>query len=85
MADAIIEFLLSVVLVWTGRIMVPIISLGRWRGASLQGKEEKIYGAAGALSFVRDGRRVVTTTGMGLLGFLFYFCVVATLVAHATS
>ncbi|WP_232080792.1 hypothetical protein [Variovorax sp. SRS16] len=38
----------------------------------MMGNESGIFAAAGALSFVRDGRRVVTVTGQELLGMAFY-------------
>jgi len=38
---------------------------------------------SGALSFVRDGQRVITTTGMGLLGFVFYLLLAVALIALA--
>lgn len=80
---AALEYLFTVVLVGTGRIVVGVLSFGRWRGASMFDKEEGTFGGAGALSFVRDGQRVVTTTGQGLLGFLFYFALVALLLVQA--
>jgi hypothetical protein len=46
--------------------------------------EESIHGGAGALSFVRNGQRVITTTGMGLLGFVFYLLLAAVLVVSAS-
>ena len=46
--------------------------------------EESVHGAAGALSFVRDGQRVVTTTGLGLLGFIFYLLLAVALVLAAS-
>ena len=82
---AALEFVFAVILVSTGRIVVSVLSFGRWRGASMFDKEEGKFGGAGALSFVRDGQRVLTTTGQGLLGFLFYFALVALLVVQAAS
>jgi len=35
--------------------------------------EARIYGPAGALSFVRDGQRVVTALGLSVVGGAFYF------------
>lgn len=81
---ALLEFVFNLVLVGTGRVIVAVVTLGRWRGASMFDSEESIHGAAGALSFVRDGQRVVTTTGMGMLGFLFYFLLITLLVVAAT-
>jgi len=81
---AFFEVVFGTIFVATGRVIVAVFSLGRWRGASPFDNEEKIYGRAGALSFVRDGRRVVTTNGTCLLGFLFYFLVVVLLIASAS-
>lgn len=35
------------------------------------GDEGRIFGAAGALSFVRDGQRVITKTGLLFAGIAF--------------
>ena len=51
-----------------GRLAVWLFSLGRWRGEPLFGDEGRIFGAAGALSFVRDGQRVITETGLLFAG-----------------
>ena len=81
---ALLEVVFGTVFVGTGRVIVVVFSLGRWRGASPFDSEESIYGGAGALSFVRDEQRVVTTTGTGLLGFLFYLLVAVVLIASAS-
>lgn len=72
LADAVIELVFWVIFVETGRFVVAIISLGRWRGTVRRNNEERIYGAAGALSFCRDGTRIITTVGLCWIGFLFY-------------
>jgi hypothetical protein len=77
---ALFEFLIHAFFVGTGRVIIAVFTLGRWRGASMIDAEEMTYGAAGALSFVRDGQRVITTTGNGLLGFLFYVALAAVLI-----
>ena len=60
------------VLVFTGKIVVTAASFGQWRGERWSGKESRIYGAAGAFCFKRDGQRVFTTTALLLVGVLFY-------------
>ena len=80
---ALLEIVFGTFLVGTGRVIVAVLTLGRWRGASMFDTEESVYGAAGALSFVRDGQRVVTTTGTGMLGFLFYVALATVLIAFA--
>lgn len=68
--------LVDVVFVFTGKAVVHALSLGRWRGE--RGADEgRIHGAAGALSFVRDGQRVLTDTGAACVGGL--FCIVLVL------
>ena len=74
------ELVITVVVVGTGRVLVTVLTMGRWRVASMFSTEEQVHGPAGALSFVRDGQRVVTTTGQGFLGFGFYVLVAITLV-----
>ena len=66
--DAVVEVFLAL----TGKVLVFLLSLGAWRSESIMGNESSIYAAAGALSFVRDGRRVITVTGQQLLGMVFY-------------
>jgi len=58
--DEIIGGVLGIIAIQTGRVLVWLVSFGKWRGEPLFGDEGRIYGAAGALSFVRDGRRVIT-------------------------
>jgi hypothetical protein len=61
----------EVVLISSGRFAVWLFSAGRWRGERIAQNEAKIYGPAGALSFRRDGQRVVTRTGLLFAGVLF--------------
>ena len=70
--DEIIGGVFMMVTIITGRVIVRLVSLGRWRGEPLFGNEGRIYGAAGALSFVRDGQRVITETGLMFVGLAFY-------------
>jgi hypothetical protein len=67
-------------LLFTGRGVITAVSLGRWRGERIDKKEGRIYSAAGSLSFVRDGRRVITANGMFFAGLGFYVALVALLV-----
>jgi hypothetical protein len=70
--DEIIGGVFMMVTVITGRVIVRLVSLGRWRSEPFLGNEGRIYGAAGALSFVRDGQRVITETGLMFVGLAFY-------------
>lgn len=56
--------LFKVLFVLVGRLAVRALSLGFWRSEHLCQDEGRIYGAAGALSFVRDAQRVVTRQGL---------------------
>lgn len=80
MLDFVAQLIFELVFIGTGKVLVMVFSLGQWRGESIFGKESQIHGAAGALSFVRDGQRVITTTGMTIVGFLFYIALVTLLV-----
>ncbi len=60
------------IFVLTGRLVIGVASGGRWRAERMQGKESRIHGPSGALSFKREGRRVFTTTGLALVGVSFY-------------
>ncbi len=68
--------LLDYLAIGTGRVVVFVLSLGRWRGEYSEEKEGRIFGPSGSLAFVRDGRRVVTRTGLMLIGLAFYFVVI---------
>jgi hypothetical protein len=65
-------FIVEVLLIQTGRAAVWTASFGHWRGENIAEKEGRIYGAAGALSFVRDGRRIVTANGLLFAGIFLY-------------
>ncbi|WP_395669765.1 hypothetical protein [Rhodoferax sp.] len=83
--DEIIGRMLEIIAVQTGRVIVWLVSFGNWRGEPLFGDEGRIYGAAGALSFVRDGRRVVTHTGLFFAGVFFYVALFAALIYLAAT
>jgi hypothetical protein len=83
--DQIIVSALELLLVVTGRFAVWLFSFGRWRGEALTSDEGSIYGAAGALSFVRDGRRVITHTGQLFAGTAFYLLLAAAGILYAVS
>ena len=78
--DFVAQLIFELVFIGTGKVLIMVLSLGQWRCESIFGKEGQIHGAAGALSFVRDGQRVITTTGMMMVGFLFYIALVTLLV-----
>lgn len=60
--------IVELLLIGTGRLVICIASLGKWRGEQFGGAEGHIHSAAGSLSFVLDGQRVVTRTGLLFLG-----------------
>lgn len=59
---------MDLLLVSLGRFTVFALSFGRWRGEKFDSSEGRVFSTAGALSFVRDGQRVVTRLGLLLLG-----------------
>ena len=69
--------LVELVLVGTGKAAVTLVTLGRWRGERLSSRESRVHGVAGALSFVREGRRVVTRTGLLFVGITVYALLIA--------
>lgn len=71
---------LEILLVLTGKVVVRSVSLGRWRGEDRGAKEGRIHGAAGALSFIRDGRRVIASNGLLFAGIAFYVLLALVLV-----
>ena len=67
MTDLVVAVLWSavdVLLMATGALLVRALSLGRWRTEDARHKEAPMFAPAGALSFRRDGQRVVTATGL---------------------
>jgi hypothetical protein len=82
--DEIIGGVFGVIAVQTGRVIVWLVSFDKWRGEPLFGEEGRIYGAAGALSFVRDGKRVITETGLLFVGAVFYVVLLAIIIALFT-
>lgn len=84
--DELIGTVIGVVAIEIGRFAVRVLSLGRWRGEQRLGDEGRVFGAAGALSFVRDGQRVITDTGLLFAGIalLIVAIVVAAVIALKT-
>jgi hypothetical protein len=74
----------DVLLTVTGKLLVSVLSLGRWRADPLMKEEGRIYGAAGSFSFVREGRRVITHTGQLFIGLAFYVVLAVALVVFWT-
>ncbi|MFN4120562.1 hypothetical protein [Acidovorax sp.] len=75
MAEFVVAMLWSAVealLLFTGAKLVPVVSLGRWRSQRWGSDEARVFGAAGALSFRHEGKRVVTNNGLLFVGLLFY-------------
>ncbi len=78
--DEIVGHALGALVVHTGRLVVWMISFGQWRGESWLGNEARVHGLAGALSFVRDGKRVITETGLMFFGAVFWMARVVLLI-----
>ena len=81
--DSLFISALDLFLTMTGKVLVPVLSLGFWRADALLKQEGHIHGAAGSLSFRRNGKRVITHTGQLFLGLAFYVAVAFLLVAYA--
>lgn len=65
--ELLVYVLVNFVFVYTGKAIVYALTLGHWRGE--RGADEaRIHGAAGALSFVRDGQRVLTDRSAAFVG-----------------
>ena len=67
--DTLFMLFYDVIFLETGRLLVSIMSFGQWRAASTTNNEKS---SPNALSYMTHGQRVVTRSGMTLLGFLFY-------------
>lgn len=72
----------EVVLIFTGKCVVSVASLGRWRGEKSDRKESRVHGPAGAFSFKRDGQRVITFNGLLVAGISFYALIALALLWH---
>ena len=75
MTDLVVAVLWSavdVLLIATGALLVRALSLGRWRTEDASNKEARMFAPAGALSFRREGQRVVTASSLYIAGSLFY-------------
>lgn len=75
--------IVELLLIGTGRRVIRTASLGKWRGEQFGGTEGRVHLAAGSLSFVLDGQRVVTRTGLLFLGIAFYVVLGISLVLMA--
>ncbi len=80
--DNFLSTALDVLMTLTGKLLVPVISFGRWRASPLGTNEESIHSAAGSLWYVRDERLVVTHTGQLFLGVIFYIVLAISLLAY---
>jgi hypothetical protein len=76
---------IEIFLIQTGRLVVWAGTFGRWRGEAMAQNEGRIFSAAGSLTFLRDGRRVVTRNGLMIAGLVFYFALVASLIVYSSS
>jgi hypothetical protein len=81
--DAIITGVMGFIVRQTGRVFVWLLSFDRWRSEQLFGDEGATHSAAGSLSFVRDGRRVITDTGLLFSGIAVYVVAFVVIIAYA--
>lgn len=79
--DIVVRLMVEYVIVGTGRVVVKLATFGAWRGEHASANEGRIYGAAGSLSFKRDGQRVLTRTGLLFVGLTFHVLFVVVLLA----
>ena len=88
MAEIITAFvweLLELILAFTGKFVVWALSFGRWRSESVRENESRVFAAAGALSFLRAGQRVITATGLVFAGLAFYILLVLLALVYAAK
>ena len=88
MAEIITAFvweLLELILAFTGKFVVWALSFGRWRSESVRENESRVFAAAGALSFLRAGQRVITATGLVFAGLAFYILLVLLSLVYAAK
>jgi hypothetical protein len=63
-----VEGLFELFFVLLGKLAVPVVTFGHWRGEHLSTDEYKVHSAAGALSFLVEGKRVVSHIGLLFVG-----------------
>jgi uncharacterized integral membrane protein len=88
MTDLVVAVLWSAVdalLIFTGALVVRVLSLGRWRTEHARHQEARMFAPAGALSFRREGQRVVTASGLYIAGSLFYVLLAVLLVGFSRA
>jgi hypothetical protein len=71
----------EVLLTSTGRLVVLLVSLGRWRGERFGGTESQTHAPAASLSFVVGSQRIITRACLFFIGIAFYVTLVFSLVA----
>lgn len=59
-----------------GRLAVRLVSFNSWRGEAWGGDEGRHYAPAGSLSFVLQGRRIITYHGLFGAGLMAWVMVV---------
>ena len=64
--------LIEILLLKTGAVLVRLLSLGRWQTEAIWSTDHRVFGAAGSLSFVKDGTRFVSNTGLIVLAIVFW-------------
>ena len=76
---------LELALTFLGRLVVRVVSFGRWSAEAWTRNESSSLAPAGALSYVSEGRRVVTYAGQQLAGLalIVVLAVVGALYANA--
>lgn len=72
MLELLAEILVRSVFYCTGKILLLIGSLGRWRGATLRNGEKIAFPAWDGYVGKADGRRIVSVEGQAMLGTMFY-------------
>ena len=83
--DSIIVTALELFVVFSGRAALWLLSFGRWGNEPLGGNEVRFHRAAGGLSFIHGGRRIVTYPGQLLAGMLLYAIVTILALLYAVA
>jgi hypothetical protein len=70
--DSLLSGLFDEVTKFFGRVVLWVVSLGRWRGERSREDEAAIHSAAGSIWFKREGQVVFTDSGLLFIGLGFY-------------
>jgi hypothetical protein len=83
--DAALVFIVDILFAFLGRVFIRCVSFGHWQTEAWGGGDSSHLAPAGALSFVRNHRRVFTHTGQQFAGLAFVILLAVLGVVYANA